>query len=126
MIVDGNDVGPNVRHREVAEVLDATVFPRYVVGAPDPYIERWLLADPLSFAEHFGEQPVLGTPRGRDGWKKRLVDALEGAGEIVTQGGAEFAEEIINVMDFYRAGREVPTIKAFAADLRSELVQLSQ
>ena len=125
VVADGNDAGPNERQREVAEVIDPAVFPRYIVGAPDPYVERWLLADPVSFAQRFGRQPVLGTPYGRDGWKQRLVESLEAAGEIVTQGGAEFSEEIIEVMDFYRAGRTVPTLQTFADDVRSALIQLS-
>jgi hypothetical protein len=124
VIADGNDDGPQARKREVADVIDSTVFSRYVVGAPDPYVEHWLLADPVSFAEHFGYQPVLSSPHGRDGWKRRLVESLEAAGEIVTQGGAEFAEDIIDVMDFYRAGQGVPTIRAFVDDLRSALKQL--
>jgi hypothetical protein len=125
VIADGNDDGPNERKREVADVIDSAVFSRYVVGAPDPYVERWLLADPVSFAHQFGHQPELGTPNGRDGWKQRLVESLEAAGEIVTQGGAEFAEEIINVMDFYRAGQAAPTIQAFVDDVRSALKQLT-
>ncbi|MGP0103596.1 MAG: hypothetical protein ACLPUT_18485 [Solirubrobacteraceae bacterium] len=125
VIADGNTGGPNERKREVAEVVDPAVFSRYIVGAPDPYVERWLLADPVSFAQHFGYQPVLGNPHGRDGWKRRLVESLEEAGEIVTQGGAEFAEEIIDVMDFYRAGKAVPTIQTFADDVRSALKQLA-
>ncbi len=124
VMADSNDAGPHERQREVTDVIDQSVFPRYIVGAPDPYVERWLLADPVSFAECFGHQPVLGAPHGRDGWKRSLVAALEEAGEIVTQGGAEFAEEIIQAMDFYRAGRSVPTIQAFADDVRSALKQL--
>jgi hypothetical protein len=126
VLADGNDAGPGARQREVAEAIDEKVFPRYVVGAPDPYVERWLLADPTSFAERFGQQPVLVAPTGREGWKQRLVEALEGAGEIVTQGGSEFADEIIEVMDFYRAGKHVPTVATFAADIRSALLQISQ
>ncbi|HEX4116050.1 MAG TPA: hypothetical protein VHY18_09280 [Solirubrobacteraceae bacterium] len=125
VMADGNDAGPRERHREVADVIDQSVFPRYIVGAPDPYVERWLLADPVSFAQRFGCQPVLGTPHNHEGWKQRLVATLEEAGEIVTQGGAEFAEEIIDVMDFYRAGQTVPTIQAFADDVRSALRNLS-
>jgi hypothetical protein len=125
VIADGNDDGPQVRRREVADVIDSAVFSRYVVGTPDPYVEHWLLADPISFAERFGHQPALDSPHGRDGWKRRLVESLEAAGEIVTQGGAEFAEDIIDVMDFYRAGQSVPTIQAFADDVRSALKLLA-
>jgi hypothetical protein len=122
VIADGNDDGPIARRREVEKVVDATVFPRWIVGAPDPYVERWLLADPVSFAERFGQQPDLGEPRGRGGWKQRLVESLEAAGEIVTQGGAEFAVEIVEVMDFYRAGRDAPSLQAFADELRHALM----
>ncbi|HEV3095477.1 MAG TPA: hypothetical protein VGY30_13355 [Solirubrobacteraceae bacterium] len=123
VIADSNEAGPNARQREVEEVIDRSLFPRYIVGAPDPYVERWLLADPVSFAQCFGHQPVLGTPRDRDEWKQRLVKALTDAGEIVTQGGAEFAEDIIDAMDFYRAGQSVPTVQRFADDVRAALRQ---
>jgi hypothetical protein len=123
VIADSNEAGPNARQREVEEVIDRSLFPRYIGGAPDPYVERWLLADPVSFAQCFGHQPVLGTPRDRDEWKQRLVKALTDAGEIVTQGGAEFAEDIIDAMDFYRAGQSVPTVQRFADDVRAALRQ---
>lgn len=126
VLVDANNIGPAERSREVEDAIDSSVFSRYVIGTPDPYVERWLLADPESFAERFDRQPPLGTPEGRDGWKNQLVNTLEEAGEIVTQGGAEFAEEIISAMDFYRAGKVVPTIQAFADSVRSELKQLSR
>ncbi len=55
-------------------------------------------------------------------WKTLLVEALEGAGELVTQGGAEFSDDIV-AMDIYRAGRADPTIRAFYEDLRATLRQ---
>jgi hypothetical protein len=125
VVVDGNDAGPAERRREVDALIDATVFPRHVAGTPDPYVERWLLADPVSFTERFGVQPALDPPDGRNGWKRRLAETLEEAGEILTQGGAEFADDIFDAMDFYRAGRVVPTVQEFADDLRSTLTQLS-
>ncbi len=51
-------------------------------------------------------------PVGRTGWP-------------LTQGGAEFAEEIIEPMDFYQAGRSDPTIQDFTDDLRAALRRLA-
>lgn len=124
VLIDANAVGPRGRLDEVNGLLDRSVFPEVVVGTPDPCIERWLLADPVSFAERFGVQPSLRPVRERPGWKARLVDTLEQADEIVVQGGAEFAEEIFGVMDFYRAGNADPTIRTFTDELRRALRRL--
>jgi hypothetical protein len=43
------------------------------------------------------------------------------AGEIVTGGGAEFADDIVEVMDLYRAGRAERSLRSFADDLRAAL-----
>ncbi|MGA2166504.1 MAG: hypothetical protein ABSH36_18845 [Solirubrobacteraceae bacterium] len=121
ILVDANAIGPAARRAEIEAVLDSAVFPFYVIGTPDPCVERWLLSDPVSFAETFGVQPPLGTPDARHFWKTWLIESLEAAGQIVVQGGAELAEEIIAPMDFYRAGRSDPTIQAFTDDLRTAL-----
>lgn len=121
VLVDANAVGPAARRAEIEEVLDPAVFPSFVIGTPDPCVERWLLSDPVSFAETFGIQPPLGATSAHHSWKKRLIEALEAAGQIVVQGGAELSEEIVARMDFYRAGRSDPTIRTFTADLRAAL-----
>ncbi|HEV3323368.1 MAG TPA: hypothetical protein VG147_14385 [Solirubrobacteraceae bacterium] len=121
ILVDANAIGPAARRAEIEGVLDSAVFPSYVIGTPNPCVERWLLSDPVSFAETFGVQPALGTPGARHFWKTRLRETLEAAGQIVVQGGAELAEEIVAHMDFYRAGRSDPTIQAFTNDLRVAL-----
>lgn len=122
VLIDGNDQGMAVRRREVEQLIDSTLFPSVVIGVPEPQVERWLLADPPSFAERFGQQPLLGED-GVD-WKRRLVEALEATGEIVTQGGADFADEIVGAMDLYRAGRAVPSLGMFIDDLRAALRRL--
>jgi hypothetical protein len=100
------------------------VFPEVVIGTPNPCIERWLLADPVSFSATFGVQPKIGRANTRRAWKHRLVEALEAADQVVVQGGAEFAEEIFEPMDLYRAGQSDPTIQVFADDLRAAFRRL--
>ncbi len=121
LLADANAVGATARRGEIEKVLDPSVFPRVVLGTPDPCIERWMLADPESFGEALGVQPDLGATGRSVDWKARLVDALEATGAVVMQGGAEFAEEIFAAMDLYRAGRADPTLKAFTDGLRGEL-----
>jgi hypothetical protein len=125
ILVDANRVGPGTRRREVIDIVDAAVFPEVVIGTPDPCVERWLLADAVSFTATFGVEPVVSQPRDPRAWKRRLEEALTSAGEIVTQGGAEFAEEIFAPMDLYRAGRTVPTIADFIGDLRAAFRRLT-
>lgn len=124
VMVDANDVGVPGRRREVAQALDEALFPEVVIAVPDPYVERWFLADPMSFREHFGEAPAVAPPRSRIDWKGQLVKALEEAGEIVTQGGAEFADDIVHVMDLSRAGHAVSSLGTFVADVRAALRRL--
>jgi hypothetical protein len=121
VVIDGNLVGVASRRREVEEVIDVSSFPRLVVGVPDPCVERWYLADPPSFAGRFGAVEHVAPGSGCDEWKQELEAALERAGEIVTAGGAEFAEDIVAVMDLYRAGRGERSLRSFADDLRAAL-----
>ncbi len=123
-MVDANDVGVAARRREVGEALDESLIPAFVIAVPDPCVERWLVADPASFTELLGAEPESGATDDRDAWRHRLVDALDRGGHIVTQGGSEFAEEIVEAMDLYRAGRAVPSLGAFVDDLRGALKRL--
>jgi hypothetical protein len=125
VLIDANDVGPRARIDEINGVLNRSLFPDVVIGTPDPCVERWLLADPVSFTERFSVQPPLHPAKKREDWKRWLVAALEEANEIVMQGGAEFAEEIFEVMDFYRAGRIDPSMKSFVDELRAALRRFS-
>jgi len=92
-----------------------------VVGVPDrvssagisPILRRSRDASERSSASRPGS--------GCDEWKWELEAALERAGEIVTAGGAEFAEDIVEVMDLYRAGRVERSLRSFADELRAAL-----
>ena len=124
VLIDANADGPSARRGEITGLLDSSVFPEVVIGTPNPCIERWLLADPVSFSATFGVQPKIGRANTRRAWKHRLVEALEAADQVVVQGGAEFAEEIFEPMDLYRARQSDPTIQAFADDLRAAFRRL--
>jgi hypothetical protein len=121
VLADANAAGPAGRREEIERVgLDAVV-PAVAIGTPDPCVEAWFLADPQAIASLF-EVPAPDPPGAdADSIKHRLVEALSTAGEVVTQGGAEFADEIVAAIDLYRAGQAAPTLKRFIAELRAAL-----
>jgi len=122
ILIDANAAGERARRDEIEGAIDVGGFPYVVVGVPDPHVECWYLADPGSFATRFGVQPA---PPGDADCKRRLVKALEAAGEIVTGSGAEFAEDIVEAMDLYRAGRADASLKRFVEDLTAALRSLA-
>jgi len=124
ILVDANAVGVAARRREVADIVEGSSFPSVVVGVPDPCVERWYLDDPQSFAERFGQVERLPADSPCDEWKRELVDAFERAGEIVITAGAEFAEEIVDGMELYRAGRADHSLRDFVDDLRAAFKRL--
>lgn len=126
VLIDANRLGAGERRREVEQAIDASLFPAVAIGIPDPYVERWLLSDPASFTAVFGTAPAMEGLGPRSRWKEALVDALENSGQIVVQGGAEFAEEIIDAMDLHRAGRNVPSLGAFVTEARAALRRLGR
>lgn len=125
VLVDANDVGVTARRHEVVSVIDPTLIPAVVIGVSDPYVERWYLADPVAFAAQFGIEPDIRGAQGHHGWKHALANSLEATGAILTQGGAEFAVEIVDGMDLYRAGQNAATLGTLTTDLRATLRQLS-
>ena len=108
------------------EAVRAKTFERYthmlVVACPDPHIERWYLADPKSFQAIVGTRPKVGPEKClRDHYKRALADAVQHAGHPQTRQGVEFGRELACTMDLFRAGKNVPSLKAFVGDLREGL-----
>lgn len=87
---------------------------RTVVACPDPHIERWYLADPEAVEQAIGSRPNLGRKKcRRDFYKTLLARTVREAGHPPTLGGIEFAREIVEKMDFFRAGKTDRSLKHF-------------
>lgn len=98
---------------------------RTVIATPDPHIERWYIADPKSFAGIVGVQPQLEKRKcDRDRYKQILADAVARAGHISTLGGIEFASELVEGMDLYRAGKAEPSLGMLVKGLSASIKQL--
>jgi hypothetical protein len=120
--IDTNCSRPSVAKKAVEQHIERDLKDRTVVACPDPHIERWYLADPDSFATVVGFRPKPGKrkcERGR--YKAILSRAVIAAGHPATLGGIEFATELVQVMDIFRAGKAEGTLKVFLQDARNAL-----
>jgi hypothetical protein len=112
--------------RLIAERIDLQIFPYHVIACPDPHIERWFMADPESFCLVVGSDPMPGRRKCvRNYYKKKLLSAVKRGGNPALLGGIEFAKDLAQEMDLYRAGRNEPSLRHFADEFKATLRQLT-
>jgi hypothetical protein len=118
--IDANCKRWNKARGEIEAKLDASRFLAQVVACPDPHIERWYLADPEALKKTLNVSYTLGKRKcERDRYKQHLRTALEKGGHTVTLGGAEFASEIVEALDLFRAAKNEPSFGHFVDALRA-------
>jgi len=104
-------------------LIDQRVFPAFAIACPDPHIERWFLADPVSFHQVIGVQSRPGRRKcKRDLYKRKLAEAIRKGGHPPTLGGIEFAAELVGAMDLYRGGRNEPSLQHFIDDFHQAAI----
>jgi len=125
--IDANCTPWNEIRVEIRDAVDPDFVPRVVVACPDPHVERWYLADLDSFHQVVGASTRRERVKcERDRYKNQLKDAVRRGGHIPTLGGIEFARELVEAMDLYRAGRGEPSLRAFVNDMKGAIRQLIQ
>lgn len=124
--IDGNCSTFAAARRRIQDDTDPTLRDRLVIACPDPHIERWYVADPQSFETIVGHRPRVGRKKCvRDHYKQVLANAIQRAGHPAMLGGIEFASELVEGMNLYRAGKSDSSLKAFLDDLRAKLRQVT-
>jgi hypothetical protein len=109
--------------QSVHDLVDKGVFPAFAIACPDPHIERWFLADPVSFHRVIGADSRPGRRKcERDLYKRKLAEGIRRGGHPPTLGGIEFASELVGEMDLYRAGRNEPSLQHFIDDFRQATI----
>ena len=120
--IDGNCATFRRKRTEIENATRAVFEDRLVAACPGPHVERWFLADPDSFHEIVGHRPSVGRRKcERNHYKRLLADAIRHGNHPPTLGGIEFATELADAMDLYRAGKEDSSLRTFVEDLRAKL-----
>lgn len=123
--IDGNCLTFAKARKVIEDATHQAFSGRLIAACPDPHIERWFLADPDSFKAVVGHRPTLGRKKCvRDHYKQLLAKAVQQGGHPPTLGGVEFAAELVQEMNLYRAGRNDRSLKALIDDLRSGMRKL--
>jgi hypothetical protein len=116
--IDANCKSFNNAKKEIEAEIQVSYKDRTILACPDPYIERWYLADPDSLMKVIGIRPKVGRKKcQRDYYKGILIRTLREAGYPPTLGGIEFAKEIVQAMDLYRAAKAEKSLKHFLDDI---------
>jgi len=123
--IDANCNRYNQAHRDIVDRVTPALRECTVIACPDPHIERWYMADSEGFALAIGATPPTRKRKcGRDSYKTLLRNTIRQAGLLVPLGGIEFASELVQQMDLFRAGKSDRSLKAFIDELKSALVRL--
>ena len=96
-----------------------------MIGAPEPHIECWYLSDPPALQRVLSssvQAPVPDSKCGSGRFKRVLSQTVKDAGVEPAEGGIEYAEDIVEEMDIYRACSNVPSLDTFVRDLKKALV----
>jgi hypothetical protein len=118
--IDANCNRFSEARKEIQEALDVALRDRTAIACPEPHIERWYLADLESFEQVIGSRPGPHKRKcERDLYKRILSKAIVKGGNVPMLGGIEFARELVERMDLYRAGRAERSLKAFVDMLNS-------
>jgi hypothetical protein len=116
--IDGNCNSHSAAVNEINEKVKPEFASITVVACPDPHIERWYLADLDAFHEVVGSRPSLGkTKCKRDYYKQELSKAVIDAQHPPTLGGLEFAYEIVESLNYFKAGKADPSFHLFYGSL---------
>lgn len=93
-----------------------------VYAIPDPYIERWYLADCLNFTKAVqgnevpSQLPYMHKKTQRHFYKDKLIEALQING--IESGGTELGEDIAKLVDFSTIGNIDSNFASFIDDFR--------
>jgi hypothetical protein len=120
--IDSNCKSYTETAKEIQQALEDEFRDRAVCACPDPHVERWYMADLDGFQQVVGVRPAVGKQKcERDVYKRLLAQAVVDAGHPATLGGIEFARELADAMDFYRAGKVESALKHFLDETTARL-----
>lgn len=125
ILIDANCTGWAEARRDLEQSIRRELFPRWAVGCPDPHVERWCLADPTSFKDTLGAGPPADPGKcERKLYKRLLREAILNAGQPILTNEMEYAQDLVEAMDLYRAGKNQPSLRHFVESVSAALQSL--
>jgi hypothetical protein len=122
LLIDSNCSGWSQSRRHLEEAIDQRLFPRYAIGCPDPHVERWCLADPGAVQQVLGTSPPPDPGKcERNFYKTLLRKTIREAGQPILTTEMEYAPDLVDAMDLFRAGKNQASLRHFVDELRSGL-----
>ncbi|MFO8058627.1 MAG: hypothetical protein R6V10_15180 [bacterium] len=97
---------------------------RIIYALPDPYIERWYLADPRALLETIegsespGEIPYVHKKGKQTFYKDKMDETLQKNGIRSPLAGAELGDQIAERVDIGKLGNVDPNFKDFHEAIR--------
>lgn len=123
--IDTNCNPYNKMRKNISRVIDPALRGIAVIACPEPHVERWYLADPISFRKIVGPLRPLGRQKcERDRYKNILAQAVIDGGHVPIFGGIEFASELALSMNLFQAGKSERSLNRFVNALRALLKRL--
>ncbi|AGY56943.1 DUF4276 family protein [Gloeobacter kilaueensis] len=126
--IDGNCTGFLQKRTEVQELAERSKFTGNIICAiPDPHIEHWYMADPLSFkkATDLDSQPVPPKYKcEKEIYKKALIEAFAKCGVIPPLDGIEYGRNFALEMNLYDACQRCPSLGHFVDEVRTALASV--
>ena len=113
-----------IQSRYSGLVEDAGYVGDVVIGAPEPHIECWYLADPPALQRVLRaptQAPVPDSKCGAGRFKELLARTVTDAGVVPLLGGIEYAGAVVAELDIYRAAANVPSLATFVRDFQRVL-----
>lgn len=123
VVVDANCQGYHDRKALMAGEMERhPQFQRIVSYAiPDPYIERWMLVDPVAFQKVFGRGCTLPAMKcAKDEYKRLLRREIRASGIDAPLGGEEFAEDLVMAMDLGQVETREASFGLFLKSLKAQ------
>jgi hypothetical protein len=125
IVIDGNcSTAIKVRKIIQQKVAQANIgLPYLACAVPNPHIERWYLEDPQALRQILpGAEP--NCPRYKcqqDRYKNALKNAIRKAGVEPAQGGAEYGNDIAQLLNFYTLGKRDKAFKLFVDEVKQAI-----
>lgn len=120
--IDSNCHPYKGRRKEVAGIVKDSVPMPYALAIPNPHIERWYMLDASALNRALGFKGTLSIKRAkckRDYYKNLFDRVLKESGQIAPLGAPDFAENIVQEMDLYAAGKTDSSFKHFIQDIEN-------